>query len=107
MEEFDLLQCIDKGLEPFGLNVKQSIYWKMSILHNFSREEMIENPQLLVDIIKETLGDSAVEVEKSIIREIRTSFGISPEESESLIGAVGGAKKQIIGVYQNPVAKTC
>ena len=103
MEEYDLLQCIDKGLEPFGSNVKQSIYWKMSILHNFSRNEIIENPELLSNVIRETLGDSSEAVEESIIVEIREKFGVPEEESQSVVDAIENAKKQIISIYTNTI----
>ena len=103
MEEYDLLQCIDKGLEPFGSNVKQSIYWKMSILHNFSRNEVIENPEFLSNVIRETLGDSSEAVEESIIMEIREKFSIPEEESQSVVDAIGSAKKQIISIYTTTV----
>ena len=104
MEEYDLLECIDKGLEPFGSNVKQSIYWKMSILHNFSRNEIIENPELLSGVIKETLGDSSEAVEESIIVEIREKFGIPEEESQSVVDAIRNAKEQIISISTTTIA---
>jgi hypothetical protein len=103
MEEYDLLQCIDKGLEPFGSNVKQSIYWKMSILHNYSRNEIIESPELLSNVIKETLGDSSEAVEESIIVEIREKFSLPEEESQSVVDAIGNAKKQIISIYTTTI----
>jgi len=104
MEEYDLLQCIDKGLEPFGSHVKQSIYWKMSILHNYSRTEVIENPELFANVIRDTLSDSSVAVEESITREIRQKFGIPYEESQSIVDAIGNAKRQIISIYTNTVS---
>ena len=99
MEEYDLLQCIDKGLEPFGSNIKQSIYWKMSILHNYSKSEIVENPQLLLNVIKDTLSDTSLVIEKSIAEEIRKVFNLSEEESSTLTDAIENAKKQIINVY--------
>jgi len=104
MEEYDLLQCIDKGLEPFGSNVKQSIFWKMSILHNYSRTEVIENPELLANVIRETLNDSSEAVEESIAREIRQKFSIPYEESQSMVDAIGNAKRQIISIYSTAVS---
>jgi hypothetical protein len=103
MEEYDLLQCIDKGLEPFGSNVKQSIFWKMSILHNYSRSEVIENPELLTNVIRETLSDSSIAVEESITNEIRQKFTIPYKESESLVDVIRSAKRQVIDIYSNTV----
>ena len=98
MEEYDLLQCVDKGLDPFGTNVKQSIYWKMSILHNYSRNEVIENPDLLLSVIRETLSDSAISVEESITRQIRIAFDLPEENAHNLKEAIINAKSQIIRV---------
>jgi hypothetical protein len=103
MEEYDLLQCIEKGIEPFGSHVKQSIFWKMSILHNYSRNEISENPGILMSVIRETLSDSSLAVEDSIAKEIRTKFNLPYEESQNMMDAIKCAKRQIIGVYV-PVA---
>jgi hypothetical protein len=103
MEEYDLLQCIEKGLEPFGTHVKQSIYWKMSILHNYSKTEVIDNPEILVSVIRETLSDSSAAVEESIAREIREKFEIPYEESPTVKDAIIRAKSRLIGLYVRAV----
>ena len=102
MEEYDLLQCIDKGLDQFGTNVKQSIYWKMSILHNYSRNEIIENPDLFLKVIRETLSDSAISVEESIARQIRLKFDLPIENAQDMKGAIVSAKRQLINVASTP-----
>ncbi len=98
MEEYDLLQCVDKGLDPFGTNVKQSIYWKMSILHNYPRNEVIENPDLFLAVIRETLSDSAISVEESITRQVRIAFDLPAENARTLKEAITNARRQIISV---------
>ena len=104
MEEYDLLQCIEKGLEPFGSHVKQSIFWKMSILHNYSRNEVIDNPNLLASVIRDTLGDSSPAVEESIANEITRKFDISSKTQLSMSEAISEAKRQLVGVYPTTVA---
>jgi hypothetical protein len=104
MEEYDLLQCIEKGLEPFGSHVKQSIFWKMSILHNYSREEVIDNPELLASVIRETLGDSSSAVEESISAEIARKFDLNYKDQLTMVDAIANAKSQLIGVYTSTVA---
>ncbi len=99
-----MLQCIEKGLEPFGSHVKQSIYWKMSILHNYSRNEVIDNPELLVNVIRETLSDSSGAVEESITREIRLKFNLPYKEPQTMVDVIMSAKSQLIGIYASPVS---
>jgi hypothetical protein len=99
MEEYDLLQCIEKGLEPFGTHVKQSIFWKMSILHNYSRSEISDNPEILLSVIRETLSDSSPAVEDSIAQEIRSKFNLQLRESPTMADAIACARRQIISIY--------
>lgn len=99
LEEYDLLRCIEKGLEPFGTHVKQTIFWKMSILHNYSRNEISDNPEILISVIRETLSDSSPAVEESIAREIRAKFNLPYEESLTMGDAIASAKRLIIDVY--------
>jgi len=106
MEEYDLLQCIEKGLEPFGTHVKQSIYWKMSIVHNYARNEVIENPELLASVIRETLSDSSPAVEQSIASEIRRKFDLPTEESRTMVDAIVNAKSMVIDVFTSTVTVT-
>ena len=75
----------------------------MSILHNYSRNEVIENPERLSNVIRETLGDSSGAVEESIMKEIREKFSIPDEESQSIVDAIGSAKRQIINIYATTV----
>jgi hypothetical protein len=75
VEDYDLLRCIDKGLENFGKSVKQTIYWKISILYGSPQEAIISNPAILVEVIRNTFRDSAIGVEKFLINEIVSSFG--------------------------------
>jgi hypothetical protein len=104
MEEYDLLQCIEKGLEQFGTHVKQSIYWKMSILHNYSRTELVENPEILASVIRETLSDSSAAVEESITREIRMKFNLPYDEAQTMEDAISRAKSMIIRIYASPLS---
>ncbi len=104
MEEYDLLQCIDKGLEPFGSNVKQSIFWKMCILHNYSRVEVLDNPELLVNVIRETLGDSSAAVEESVANEITRKFDLSLKDQVTMVQAISEAKRQLVGIFPPTVS---
>jgi len=96
MEEYDLRQCIDKGLEPFGSQVKQTIYWRMLILHNSPQDCVIANPAIFADVMKELFGSSAIGIERSIIREIKKTFDLRMEDAETLTSAIDAAKEQVI-----------
>ena len=96
MEEYDLLQCIDKALDSYGSSVKNAIFWRMTILHNSSRSEVISDPAVLAQVIEETFGGSARGIEASIINEIDRKFNLSSNGVRSLVNAISEAKSQVI-----------
>lgn len=77
IEDFDLLQCIDRSLEKFGYAVKESIHWKISILYGSPRDALLSNPCIIIQVLRATFRDSAVGIEKHIFNEIVKSFGNS------------------------------
>jgi len=108
LEEYDLLECIDKGLEPFGSSVKQTTYWNVTILHGSQRDGLIADPSVFAKVLEEIFGASAVGIEKSIIREIRKVFKLSVEDRETLTSAIVSARDQVVPVSSEiqPLAVT-
>jgi len=96
LEEYDLLQCIDRGMERFGSYLKQTIYWRMTILYGSQREAVITNPEIFAKTIEEISDGSSVKIERSIIREIRKVFDLPVQDSETLCGAIAAARKQVV-----------
>lgn len=99
MEEYDLLQCIDKALDGFGSSAKNAIFWRMTIVHNSSRSEVISDPRRFVQVIREAFGAGALSIETSIIHEIKKKFMISERGSRDLVNAISEAKNQVIASY--------
>ena len=95
MEEHDLIRSIDRGLDPFGSNTKQMIYWKMLSLHDDSSQEVTPDPEAFESAIVELLGANAVRIERSIIREIRKTFDLAIEDTQSMVAAIEAAKHQM------------
>jgi hypothetical protein len=103
LEEYDLLKCIDNGLEPFGSHVKQTIYWRMMILHGSQREAVVAQPAVFVNVLREILADSSIGIEKSIILEITHVFKLKAKDRESLARAIEAAREQIVAVTTEKV----
>lgn len=95
MEERDLLQCVETALDGCGADVKNEIFWKMAILHNASKSQVISDPYTFVRTIEETFGNSATMIEISIINEIGKKFNLSANVTRSLAEAINEAKKQL------------
>ena len=106
LEEYDLLECIDKGLQPFGTHVTQTIYWRLLILHGSQREGIITDPAAFAKMLREIFDESSIGIEKSIIREISKVFTLSDKDSETLATAIVAARGQVVlvsSVRTNPL----
>jgi hypothetical protein len=96
MEDYDLLKCVDRALDKFGTSVKQTIYWKITILHGSLQNAIVENPSIFIGVLHDIFRDSSIGVERSIVEEIRTVFTfVEGEVVESLGDALKLAKEQI------------
>jgi hypothetical protein len=82
-------------LNPFGSHLKQTVYWKISILHGSLNKAIIANPTIFVDLLRQLLRDSASGVERCIIKELKHDFELSAEEARDLQSALEAAKDQI------------
>jgi hypothetical protein len=96
MEKCDLLQCVDLGLDAFGINMKQAAYSALEIDENLTRCEMLSEPEAFVRALQTVFGSGYVFAERSIIIEVKKKFGLDfPASSYSIPEAFGIAHRQI------------
>jgi hypothetical protein len=96
LEECDLVSSIDRGLDPFGSYTKAAIYQGTFAMEGHLVGTVLTNPRKFVQVIEELFGESAINIEKSIVREIRNTFSLSFEDARSLTRAINAAKKKIV-----------
>jgi len=77
MESFDLLKCIEKVLDDFGSNAKQSVYLNLVLRKGIPYESVLENPAVFTTVLREVFDNSSEIVERAIVREISTTFGLN------------------------------
>ena len=101
LEERDILKCVEKGMEPFGPHAKQTVFWRISILHHSVESCVISSPSVFVDVLRDVFADSAVAVEESITNELAREFSLSEERGEldSLERAIVAAKEMNASGY--------
>jgi hypothetical protein len=98
LEECDIVTCVDKGLEPYGSQVKQTVFWRISMSHGSLVNSLIADPAIFVNVLREIVGSGSAAVEKSIIKELRQAFDIPRKEGPvDLITALKIARNQITG----------
>jgi hypothetical protein len=81
LDDYELMQCIDSGLEKFGPGIKYTVYWRMVVLNQAPNEGIIANPQGFVDALKSIFGKSAKQIEIAITDEIKSRAGENYSDS--------------------------
>ncbi len=100
MDEYEIVNCIDRALTVFGENVKHQIYWQVT--QDMSQlghtKGILKDPEIFVAALKETFGVGMWAIERQIVREIRTSFELEPEEGDNLTSVMGKARKKLVAL---------
>ena len=92
-----IFECIDKALGSLGEGVKQSFYHQMKERSNLTIDKFATRPQELIENLRQILGVSgSTIVEKLIIQEIRTSFGLKLQNGITLSEAISDARRTFL-----------
>jgi hypothetical protein len=94
MEVYDLLQCVDRGLDAFGSNMKQATYWTLMSKEAISSDKILTNPEAFVRALKEIFGSGYALAQRAIVKEIKKTFDL-PTSSYDIIEAFDIASKTI------------
>lgn len=96
LELYDLLQCVDRGLDSFGTNMKQAVYWTLMTNTAISSDKIVSNPDALMRALREVFRDAYPLAERSIIREMKKTFDLrGVPSSYNIVDAFELASKEI------------
>ena len=91
-----LIEDIDRGLDNFGLGVKDVVYFRMKQLAEMNRSDIVAKPDLFESFLKEMFGEGSRTIEKKITKILEEDFKI--EKELPLADAIRQARKRI---YEN------
>ena len=95
MDDFELMECVDEGLNLFGSNIRYTIYWRMTILNNIPREGILVNPEAFVRGIESIFGAGASRIEAAIVDKIKRRFNLQTLETTSFPELIHQIRMQI------------
>jgi hypothetical protein len=96
MEEYDVIQCVDRGLDQGGSQLKQGLYWKIAAFHSSLRACILENPESFVQIVREQFGERSRAIEEAILSELRSVFDLG--KVRDIVAALRYVRDQVISV---------
>jgi hypothetical protein len=89
-------------LDVFGTNVKQAVYWRLMSETAISSDKIISNPDVFVSALKGIFGSGYPLAERSILKELRKTFGTNLIPSSiDILEAIDLASKDITVVRQS------
>ena len=99
MENYDIQQCVDRGLATFGSESAQKLYWIMLSKFNMRSDDIISKPAEFAKALYEVFGESGGRsIERAIIKEIKVTFGLPLNDCRDLVNAIYNARKQLAAV---------
>ena len=81
----EILESIDRGLDVFGSSVREAIYFHLEKESGISRSEIISNPKKFIAGLEPIFGPGARTIEKHLISNINSQFGISGTTLDDVI----------------------
>jgi len=104
LEMYDLLRCVDKGLDSFGSNMKQAVYWTLMSKEAISSDRILTNPEGFIRVLKEVFSSGYPLAQRAIVKEIKKSFEIDvPAGSYNLLEVFEMASREISDLPRDPL----
>lgn len=75
LDDFEIMECIDSGLNKFGPGIKYAVYWTSVVMNNSPTEGILTHPENFVAALRKIFGESASRIELAICKEIQTRTG--------------------------------
>jgi hypothetical protein len=96
LNDYDLMECIEKGLGKFGPGIKYAVMWRMVVLGDSPKEGILVNPQAFVSALQSAFGHSAKIIEQEVVDQIKARADPEYSEMENLTDLINALRKQTL-----------
>ena len=96
LNDYDLMECIEKGLSKFGPGIKYTIMWRMVVLGDSPKEGILVKPQAFVSALESAFGHSAKIIEQEVVDQIKARADPEYSEIEGITELVTALRKQSV-----------
>jgi hypothetical protein len=87
-----LVDCVEKGLSHYGKTMTRVVFWNFETKFGLQKEDISKYPEKFVQSIECMFADGAVNVERTIIQEMKSSITHCELDDKSLIVALKQAR---------------
>jgi hypothetical protein len=75
LDDFEIMECIDAGLNRFGPGIKYAVYWTSVVMNSSPTDGILTHPENFVAALQKIFGKSAAQIEIAICKEILNRAG--------------------------------
>jgi hypothetical protein len=84
--DYDILQCIDRGLGKCGSSIKHATYWQLLIIFNMKASDIPTHPEEFSNALEKIFGSGGgVMIERAIVQELKSEFQIERLQSTRFV----------------------
>lgn len=94
LDNYELMECIEKGLDRFGSSIKYAVMWRMVVLKQAPREGITEKPEAFRSALQSIFGQSSNRIEEAIVEEIVSKIGNDYPGIVDLVELINAVRKQ-------------
>ena len=87
-----LVECIEKGLNHYGLAMTRVVFWNFETKYGYQKEDIWKYPEKFVQSIEGMFVEGAANVERTIIQEMKSSLTNCELDDSSLSTALKQAR---------------
>ncbi len=87
--DYEILQCIDRGLSTCGPSIRHATYWQLLVVFNLKASAIPARPEQFSNALEKIFGSGgAVMIERAIVKEIMKQFQIEYLKSTRFLYAL-------------------
>jgi hypothetical protein len=75
LTDYDLMDCIEEGLNKFGPGIKYTVMWRMVVMGDSPKDGILANPQGFINALQSIFGHSAKLIEQEVVDRIKAHVG--------------------------------
>lgn len=94
LSDYEMMECIEEGLNKFGSSIKYAVMWRMVVLGDSPREGILAKPEAFVSALHSIFGNSAKSIEQEVITQIKSRADPEYYDIEGLAELVRALRRQ-------------
>ncbi len=96
--DYEILRCVDNGLNALGPSIRQTVYWQLLMKYNLRMSEIPSNAEVFAMRLVSILGSGgAIMAERAIVNELVAAFGLRNLPAKRLVPAMEFIMRREIG----------